>query len=45
MYELAAPLDAPLPLRDLTVSILYKQNSLIATSKISHYLPRLKIIT
>ena len=35
MHELAAPLDASLPLRDLAVSNLHQQHSLIATSKIS----------
>ena len=43
MYKLATPLDAPLPLRDLAVSNLHKQHSLIATSKISYCLPQLQI--
>ena len=43
MYELAASLDVLLPLRDLPVSNLHKQHSLIATSQISRCLPQLQI--
>ena len=43
MYELATPLDAPLPLGDLAVSNLHKQHSLIHKSKIYHCLPQLQI--